>query len=226
MFKIYRAAYSSVTWGMDEKSLRWEMFHLILLFCQPSFYWKSIYFALNWSGWVRRETTGQGKLRGEGGEEQLENVVDLFPSSSTTGTGPAGTLRLAAFLAGPIAPSCSTSSSTSPFTAMVFWFYLSMMNTIWSWTARERSSWTWRPWRSLSSSSRERSGSPPSTSLNRVTREISGPFECSPVWPKEFEASLGDDDHRQMQSLLLRGIVRGRLQDKISIQEDPLIKLI
>ena len=36
--------------------------------------------------------------------------------------------------------------------------------------------------------------------------------------------SLNDD--RQVQSLLLRGIVRGRLQDKISIEEDPLIELI
>ena len=62
--------------------------------------------------------------------------------------------------------------------------------------------------------------------LNRVTREISGPFGCSPVWRKEFEEFRGDDDHRQVQSLLLRGIVRGRLQDKISKQEDPLIELI
>ena len=37
MFKIYRAAYSSVRWGRDEKSLRGEMLHLILLFASLAF---------------------------------------------------------------------------------------------------------------------------------------------------------------------------------------------
>ena len=63
-------------------------------------------------------------------------------------------------------------------------------------------------------------------SLTGQQGDKSGPFGCSPVWRKEFEEFRGDDDHRQVQSLLLRGIVRGRLQDKISIQENPLIELI